>query len=399
MTGVTYQVRLLGTEDQKLAWNLGSLAFGYHDRPMPEGWASDSPGRRTVGVFDPAGRLVAKAVDREQGQWFGGRIVPAAGVAGVATAAELRGRGLGRLVLTRLLHDARERGAVISTLFDTTPAPYRALGWEEVGTLVYYTAPTRVLAEIRPGTTTTLRPATEADIPAVHDIYREVARTGTAMMERSGPAFAATPAQLLADYHGFTVAVDDVGTVVGYASWTRGGGYDASGTLTVDDLIGLTPEATRTLLAMLGGWASVAPTVLIRLGAADPAWSLLARGDAKPETAQPWMLRVVDAAGAVAARGWPRHVTGEVDLELIDDVCPWHQGRHRLVLSGGNGRLEPGGAGTVRLTPRGLAAWYAGAATPQQLRRSGFLTGGDADTDELLRTATAGPAPTLHDYF
>ncbi|GAA0921937.1 hypothetical protein GCM10009557_91510 [Virgisporangium ochraceum] len=41
----------------------------------------------------------------------------------------------------------------------------------------------------------------------------------------------------------------------------------------------------------------------------------------------------------------------------------------------------------------------AGAATPHQLRRSGFLTGGDAGTDEVLSAATAGPAPTLHDYF
>ncbi|MCU7725419.1 GNAT family N-acetyltransferase [Actinoplanes sp. KI2] len=396
---MTYQVRLLGPGDQQLAWDLGSLAFGYRERPMPEDWVSDSPGRRTLGVFDPAGRMVAKAVDREQGQWFGGRVVPASGVAGVATAAELRGRGLGRLVLTQLLQGARERGAVISTLFDTTPAPYRALGWEEVGELVYYRVPTRVLAEIRLHAKTTLRPAAEADIPAVDEIYRVVARAGIGMMERSGPAFGATPAQRLADYHGFTIAVDDTGAIVGYARWNRGPGYDASGKLTVDELIGLTPEATRTLLAMLGGWASVAPTVLIRLGTADPVWSLLARGDARPESAQPWMLRVIDAPGAVAARGWPRHLTGEVDLELIDEVCPWHQGRHRLVLSGGTGRLEPGGAGGVRLTPRGLAAWYAGAATPQQLRRSGFLAGGDTDTDELLRTATAGPTPTLHDYF
>ncbi|WP_285681671.1 GNAT family N-acetyltransferase [Actinoplanes sp. NBRC 103695] len=396
---MTYQVRPLGPGEQQLAWDLGSLAFGYHEQPMPEGWASDSPSRRTLGVFDPAGRLVAKAVDREQGQWFGGRIVPVGGVAGVATAAELRGHGLGRLVLTELLGGARERGAVISTLFDTIPAPYRALGWEEVGALVYQRVPARVLAEIRPDATTTLRPATEADIPAVQEIYREVARAGTGMMERSGPAFAASPTQVLADHHGLTVAVDKTGDIVGYASWDRGPGYDANGKLTVDDLIGLTPEATRTLLAMFGGWASVAPTVLIRLGAADPVWSLLARRDATPESSQPWMLRVVDAPAAVAARGWPRHLTGEVDLELADDVCPWQQGPHRLVLSGGDGRLEPGGAGTVRLTPRGLASWYAGAATPQQLRRSGFLTGGDAGTDELLRTATAGPAPTLHDYF
>ncbi|MEU8664991.1 GNAT family N-acetyltransferase, partial [Actinoplanes philippinensis] len=356
-----------------------------------------SPGR--LGQLTRAGRMVAKAVDREQGQWFGGRIVPTSGIAGVATAAELRGRGLGRLVLTELLQGARERGAVISTLFDTTPGPYRALGWEEVGALVYYTMRTRVLAEIRPGAGITLRPATEADIPAVDDVYREVARTSTAMMDRAGPAFATPPAELLAEHHGFTVAVDETGAVVGYATWDRGPGYDASGKLTVDDLIGLTPEATRTLLAMLGGWASVAPTVLIRLGTADPVWSLLARGDATPESTHPWMLRVVDAPGAVAARGWPRHLTGEVDLELTDDVCPWHQGRYRLELSQGYGRLEPGGAGTVRLTPRGLAAWYAGAATPQQLRRSGFLSGGDTDTDELLRTATAGPVPTLHDYF
>jgi len=396
---VTYQIRLLGPEDQQPSWDLGSLAFGYHDQPMPDGWASGSPGRRAFGVFDPAGHLVAKAVDREQGHWFGGRVVPTSGVAGVATAAELRGRGLGRLVLTRLLREARERGAVISTLFDTTAAPYRALGWEEVGALVYYTVPGRVLAEIRPDAEITLRPATEADLPAAGEIYREVARAGTAMMERSGPAFEATPAQLLADYDGFTVAVDQTGTIVGYARWNRGPGYDASGKLIVDDLIGLTPQATRTLLAMLGGWASVAPTVLIRLGAADPIWSLLARGDAKSESTQPWMLRVIDAPGAVAARGWPRHLNAEVDLELTDDVCPWHQGRYRLVLAGGNGRLEPGGDGTVRLTPRGLACWYAGVATPQQLRRSGFLTGGDTDTDELLRTATAGPAPTLHDYF
>jgi len=114
--------------------------------------------------------------------------VPTSGVAGVATAAELRGRGLGRLVLTQLLQGARERDAVISTLFDTTPAPYRALGWEEVGALVYYTVPTRVLAEIRLQAKTTLRQATAADIPAGDEIYRAVARTSVGMMERSGPA-------------------------------------------------------------------------------------------------------------------------------------------------------------------------------------------------------------------
>ncbi|WP_306214392.1 GNAT family N-acetyltransferase, partial [Actinoplanes sp. RD1] len=380
---MTYQVRPLGPDDDHQAWHLGSLTFGYHDQPKPDGWSATGPGRRQHGAFDPHGRLLAKALDREQHQWFGGRPVPASGIAGVATAPDQRGHGLARLVLTHLLHDARDRGAAISTLFDTTPAPYRALGWEEIGTLTYWKMPTRTLATIRPDPNTTLRPATAPDLPAIHYLYQQVARDSTGMMDRTGPTFDTDPAAILADYHGFTLATDDTGTPTGYTTWDRGPGYDATGKLTVDDLIGTTDAATRTLLAMLGSWASVAPTTLLRLGPADPAWSLIARADAHPDTSQPWMLRLIDAPAAVAARGWPTHLDATLDLDLIDDVCPWHHGPHRLTLTAGTGQLHPGGTGTIRLTPRGLAAWYAGAATPAQLRRAGLLTGGDPATDAL----------------
>jgi hypothetical protein len=33
------------------------------------------------------------------------------------------------------------------------------------------------------------------------------------------------------------------------------------------------------------------------------------------------------------------------------------------------------------------------------LRRAGFLSGGNAETDAFLMAATAGPAPALLDYF
>ena len=105
------------------------------------------------------------------------------------------------------------------------------------------------------------------------------------------------------------------------------------------------------------------------------------------------MLRVVDARGAVAARGWPPHLSGSVDVALDDDVCPWNSGAHRLVLDGGSGRLEPGGSGAVRLTVRGLAVLYAGAAGPAVLRRAGMLTGGDADSDAFLRPPPPARVP------
>ncbi|HEX6873732.1 MAG TPA: sterol carrier protein domain-containing protein, partial [Micromonosporaceae bacterium] len=185
----------------------------------------------------------------------------------------------------------------------------------------------------------------------------------------------------------------------GFAGWHRGKGYDAASQVTVEDLYAATPAATQSLLAMLGSWASVAGTIRLRLMQPDPVALQISTALAREDTRQPWMLRVVDAAGAVAARGWPSYLDGSVDLYLVDDVCPWHSGPHRLVVAGGEARLEPGGEGTVRLTARGFAMWYAGAAQPAVLRQAGFLTGGDARTDEFLAAATAGPAPTLLDYF
>jgi len=393
---MAYDLRELTADDAEAAWKLGSLAFGYHDRPLPENFAA-LPGRVTWGAFDASGRLVAKAVDREQGHWFGGRLVPASGVAGVAVAAEERRAGLARSVLTRLLAGARERGAAISTLYPTTPFPYRSVGWEEVGALTFYSLPTASLIGAR-SAEVTLRPATVADVPGIYGAYDRVARTGTGLLERSGPLFTTTPEELIAAFDGLTVAVGPAG-IDGYASWNRSSGYDESGRIQVFDFIATTPAATAALLGFLGGWASVAPTTVLRLAYPDPLWFFLASPQAKVDKRQPWMMRLVDAVRAVEARGWPGFLSGTVDLDLADEACPWNAGRYRLVLKDGEARLEPGGSGAVRIEARGLAVWYAGAAAPDALRRAGLLTGGDAVTDAFLQVATAGPAPALLDYF
>ena len=394
---MTHDLRLLTADDAEAAWALGSLTFGYHAQPMPAAPGEPPPGRRTWGVFGTDGRLLAKAVDLEQGHWFGGRSVPASGIAGVAVAADQRGRGHGRQVVTRLLADVRERGAVISTLFDTTPVPYRRLGWEEVGARLTLAAPTLVLEAIRPRPQVTTRAAGPDDVAALGALHERVARDGTGMMDRSWPRFRQTPEEFLGDWDGVTVAEDAEG-LVGYLTWDRGKGYEQEARVHVGDLYALTPDATLALLAVVGGWASVAPTFTIPFVESDPAFLLTSvLAHARTDTRRPWCLRLVDAAGAVAARGWPP-LAGVVDLDLVDPECPWNAGRHRLVLDGGSARLEPGGAGAVRFTPRALASWYAGAATPAQLRRAGLL-GGDSAQDGFLGAATAGPPPTLLDYF
>jgi predicted acetyltransferase len=391
-------VRPLAPADQAAAWTLGGVAFGYHDRTMPEGWTSDRPGRRTWGVFDADDRLVAKAVDREQAHWFGGRLVPASGVAGVAVQPELRGRGLAGEALRHLLAGARERGAAISTLFDTTPYPYRRAGYEEVGALVRAAVPTVSMSGVRVPHGLQLRPAVAEDVPLLSSLYRDFARSATAVMDRDGPVAFRGPADYLAGYDGVGVVVAADGTVVGYASYDRGPGYDHTGRLVIDDMIALTPSGAQALVSLLGSWASVAPTVSMKVVPGDPVALTAALGRAPVESRQPWMLRVVDAPAAVAARGWPPSLSGSIDLHLFDELCPWNAGPHVLHLSDGAARLEPGGTGAVTLTERGLALWYAGGLSPAALRRAGLLDGPGA-FDALLLAATAGPAPVLLDYF
>jgi predicted acetyltransferase len=394
MSTMAYEIRALTVDDLPASWELTRIAFG-GDREAPPGWLGERPGRVTWGAFDEGGRLVAKVMDRDQAHWFGGRLVPASGLAGVVTVPELRRAGLGRTVLTRTLHAARERGAAIATLFRTSPVPYRRVDCEEVGALTWMTMPASALLGVARPDGVTLRPATSGDLEAVEEIYRTVARTSAGMLERSGPLYAASDP--LSGFDGVTLAVRD-GRVEGYATWDRKPGYDASGRIDVFDLIGLTPDATSALLAMLGSWADVAPTIGLRLPDGDAAPLLASFTGTAVESRDPWMLRVLDAPAAVAARGWPPHLSGSVDLELDDAVCPWNSGSWRLVLEGGEGWLEPGGSGAVRMTMRGLAVLYAGGATPAVLRRAGLLAG-DESADAFLAAASAGPPPALLDYF
>lgn len=392
---MTEDIRLLTAEHTTATWALTSLTFGYHNEPMPDGWSAVAPGRARWGALDLDGRLLGTAVDREQEHWFGGRLVPASGVASVAVAAAARGGGLGRRLLTRLIRGAHERGAVISTLFDSTPLPYRRLGWEEVGALVTRAVPTLALQGPRQPAGMRIRAAVAGDVPAIERIYRRVARDGCGMMERW---WYGEPESFLAEWAGVTV-VDGPEGIAGYATWDRGSGYDESARLHVGELIGLTPEATAALVSMLATWVPVASTVTVRQAEGDPLFLTTTAGShARVERRQPWMLRLLDVAGAIAARGYPPYLTGTADLAVVDPECPWNTGNHRLVLADGNGRLEPGGRGSARFTPRGLALWYAGAATPLTLRRLGLLAG-ETHADEFLRAATAGPAPTLLDHF
>ncbi|MDQ1697487.1 MAG: hypothetical protein QOJ03_2840, partial [Frankiaceae bacterium] len=396
-------VRRLADDDFAAAWRLGRLAFGGPPgEPDPASRPRPDDGLHRWGGFDGPGRLVAKATDIEHGQWWGGRLVAASGVAGVAVEPEQRGRGATRAVMTALLDGARERGAAVAALFCTSTAVYRSVGFETCGVLRHVDIPT---AHLRRAATPSvrLRAGDGTDWPAVRAVYGEVARTGNGLLSRRGPTFPdPTDAALPDGIDGVSLAEDEQGRVVGYATWQRGRGYGDSSAVTVHDCLALTSSAADALLGSIGTWVTVAPTVRFRLPPwADAVTTQLPLERAREHRAEVWMHRPIDVVAAVAARGWPAAVTGSVDFRLHDPLLPWNDGEWRLSLSAGEGRLEPAAADTdLTLSVRGWSLLWCGAARAAQVRQAGFLTGGDTAADDRLDATlgSGGPAALL-DYF
>jgi len=90
-------------------------------------------GLENVHVVRRGGAIDATVITIPMGQYFGGKSVPMAGVAGVATSAEARGTGAAVTLMTRVLREKRAEGFAVSTLYPATLGLYRKLGYERAG--------------------------------------------------------------------------------------------------------------------------------------------------------------------------------------------------------------------------------------------------------------------------
>jgi predicted N-acetyltransferase YhbS len=134
---------------------------------------------RCLGAFD-GDRLVGTALYHDMRQWWYGRPVKVAGVAGVTVAPEYRGQGAGRGLMTALAELMAERGYPLSALYPATMPIYRSLGWEIAGHRHVATLPARALSSLaRPDVKTQIRrpgPGDAAEVLEVIGRAHEAAR-------------------------------------------------------------------------------------------------------------------------------------------------------------------------------------------------------------------------------
>ncbi|MCP2264231.1 enhanced intracellular survival protein Eis [Promicromonospora thailandica] len=397
-------VRPVGYDDQPAYTRLGGEAFGVPDGgravPSREEWAA--AGFREWGAFD-GDELTARLRVYGFTSWFHGAPVSTAGIAGVAVEPERRGSGHLARLFAAALTEAREGGETVSTLYPTAPGIYRRLGYEVIGSFDDVDVPLQNLARVPAPDGVVTRRAGVADFDAVVGVHRAWAARQNGPISRAEKPFWTPPEKFFADYTGVTLAVDAAGEVVGFASWIRGEGYTpATAVMEVDDLIALTPDAARALWRTIGSFSTVVGTARVSTSGLDPAWLVLPDLTSTVHAAHPYMLRILDVAGALggiesplegarvpfAVRG-PADLAGAWTLSVADGVT--HLEHDPVAVDDAHHERPV-------LTANGLALLYAGAQSAANLRLAGHLAGPDG-YDAVLGALFAGRQVHVRDYF
>ena len=406
MTGPGLVFRQLSQDDDLDAEvELRHQAFGQmddagRDRTLAVAAESVAAGRH-VGAFDGA-RLIGTARYLDMRQWWHGRSLPMAGVAGVKVAPEARGRGVGKALMAELTGLIAGRGYPVSVLYPATTPLYRSLGWELAGGLYHATVPARSLGVLVPPDVGTLPPPGALRRAGADDAAEVIEIVGAAheAARHCGPNTRdlGDVRRQLSDPHLFSYLSGDGFLAYRWQDGNRG--------LLVECAVASSAQTTREIWSVVASHASIADRVRARLAPDDPVAWLTREADLDLAERTPWMLRVVDAPAAIAARGFPAAAVATAVLELDDPQLPANSGRWTLEVSGGKGTLSPSRtddngpvppAAAVSLGARGFAALFAGVPLPT-LRRAGLAAGGDRGTDDALDCAFAGPAFLL-DYF
>jgi predicted acetyltransferase len=339
------------------------------------------------------GRVVGGLWLVEMGQWFGGRSVPMTGVSAVGVSPEVRGTGAALALMRAAMAELHERKVALSALYPATQVLYRKAGYEQAGSRFWLEIdPRRIHVTDR---ALPMRPMVPEDLEAVRGVQREYARRFNGHLDRNDYMWKRMLEPIDRPLKPYVVTDD--GRLVGYifvGQEKLSDGYK----LHVADQASISPGAGRRLLTFLNDTRSLARVARMNSAPGDPLLALLPEQDYRLTLGNFWMLRITHLPAALEGRGYAEPLTGELHLEVRDEVVAGNAGRWVLAVEGGRGRVRSGGEGRLAMDVRGLASLYSGYLSPEGATAAGLLEG---DPEEVRRAAGffAGPAPWMPDMF
>jgi len=351
-------------------------------------------GDENMRLWREGGRVIAGLVCYRIGQFFGGKSVPMAGIAGVVVTPHARKSGAGSKVMQLMLEELHEQGMAISTLYPATQPMYRRLGYELAGVRMGYRLPVSGI-DLR-SHDAEIRPATEADEPVFQGLARERAMLSNGHLDRDEQFWKRTFGQR--EDAAFRYIIEKDGKPGGYLVYRTKRTNFPQHDFLVADFAALNVHAARRLLSFFADHRSVGDGVQLFGAPVEPLFFQLAEQEWSVDSRWDWMTRIVNLKAALDKRGYAPGVKCELQFDVRDDLLKGNAGKWILSIQGGEARVEKGGKGRIKLDIRGLAALYTSAITPSDAAQIGYLEAAEADL-AALAAAFVGPAPWLPDFF
>ncbi len=377
-----------GSDEER--WDLGGQAFGGTDAFDPARPSPDAD--RVVAAYD-GDRLVGTVATLEFAMTWSGASVPCGGVSGVVVRPEDRGRGLAKAMLAETFERMRRRGEVLAALYPTTATLYRSMGFEVCGSYDWRSVPLDLIQGS--GRDLSWR-RVDFDEPVIRSVHEHMSRdldgwfvADDLWWQRAAHAWRSQTSKNRYAYVGARDGGDDR-TDVAAVVYRYDKSDDRLYELGVDLIAGVDGPALGSALGFLARNGTTAAHLETTLPRDLLSLQIPNVQHTKVTSDWPWMLRLVDVAGAFEARSFPSGVSGRLEVDLRDDTIEANAGRHVIEFADGAAHVSPGGSGRVQLDVTDLAALYAGNSI--RLRQlTHRLAGGDEDLTWLAAALTSHP--------
>lgn len=397
------ELRTLTFEDRAALDRLMAEAFSGGRIPTEE---TPSPDERELfeatarlGVFDGA-RLVAATTIHALPVAWGSHHFTMGGIAGVACAADQRGRGHVARLLAESLVYMREAGQPISGLYPFAFAFYRRHGWEWVGEKREMTVPTSAIAAHGEGRLVQMFEGKDA-LDLVKPIHAAFARRyrGMTTRENRSPDWWDERLGTHGGRRTYVHVHRDAGTGEpdGYLTfrYPEGGGAGQVG-----EFLTLTPAAYEGLLSVLHYYGTQVEKVHWSAPMDDPLPLHVMHWNLETKVQPLFMGRVVDVRAALEALRPSPELMGRVTLRVSDPQGAWNDGTFAVTWEAGHVTVtsssdEPG----VILDIQALSQAFWGQPSLILLRAAGRLTVRDEKQFQLLSGVLPSAVCFLPDFF
>lgn len=390
----TYTVAPLAPEDREELLAVEMESFGF-SREVIEFLAA-AYGEERVRTVKAGDTVAGGLITFDARQFFGGNPVPTSCVAAVCTRPEHRGMGAATALLASHLEEQRRAGIPLATLYPSNLPTYRKSGYEVAGERTHLAMGLDKVNRV-PSDLEASRVPDGAIIETLAPLQGRMAGERDGFLERPACLWGRLRDNLGEKRYAYAFRPAG-GEVEGYAILRHAGG----GVLEVVDRALSTPDAARAYWNLLAAHRSMFNEV--RWTGRLNDWELGVLPNALPQVRglQPWMLRILDAAAALEARGYPAACSGVLVLQVDDPVLGMNSGTFVLTVSNGRGLVKRAAEGlyapVLEVDARGLAALYSGFQTAGEVVRSGRAAGPDSAVD-LADMLFAGSRPCMAEDF